>query len=199
MHIPKTGGTTVTFHLKTQDTTCRLFWNYDDGYDLAHITCKDVDKFIDMNSIHGYKWYVIVRNPYDRIYSAYVHIIKNKRLKNLNFTDFLLDLNTNIKKWGVHTLPMVTFCSMDDVIKYNIIVMKTETLNADFKKMLNKYDLNESFENCNIGYNRIMYNNENERFRYESKYTSENIDSVNSIYAEDFKAFYKDEKIVKKN
>lgn len=205
LHIPKTGGSTITKYfkdLKKTNAWCnndlKIFWGIrrDDGYDMAHIRFEDVFSFYkdpDDPKLLSYKWYVIVRNPYDRIYSCYAYYKRTPSLHDdykitmntdTSFTAFIKQLYKTPEKWSVHTKPMTYFCSKVNIASHDIHIMRTETLDRDFKDFLNEYGLPAQYKNINVG----DYSFDNP-FRYKYNYNSITLECVHRLYADDFDTF----------
>ncbi len=98
IHIPKTGGGTVTNLLEKSINLTRKqnykvvshkLWgikNIDGGnIDLAHVPWRYINKYHKLNMKTNFYIFACVRNPYDRLFSAYMW--KNKSLKNKSFED----------------------------------------------------------------------------------------------------------------
>lgn len=109
IHIPKTGGGTVTNLLEKSINLTRKqnikvishkLWgikNMDEGnMDLAHIPWRYINKFHKININTKLYIFACVRNPYDRLFSAYMW--KNKSLKNKSFEDLKVFFNSWARK-----------------------------------------------------------------------------------------------------
>lgn len=114
VHIPKSGGTTVSDslspHLLPQDISLAVHphrgWKpfldaYREKFGLhKHSTAKEIAGGLGKENFKGYHVFAFVRNPFARAYSAYTFTRKMdaiyrpesdryKDIKDMNFTDFL--------------------------------------------------------------------------------------------------------------
>ena len=76
IHIPKNSGTTMTEELqKTYKDTQLLMWVERDGINIGidkmHLYYDVIDKFIPKNILDNYYKFCIIRNPYNKFYSAF--------------------------------------------------------------------------------------------------------------------------------
>ena len=83
IHIPKTGGESITQKLRWHLTKKRrgedlqdfIYWGESNGTDLAHIYQDILSKYVPEDMIKTYFKFCIVRNPYNRCYSATAIIV----------------------------------------------------------------------------------------------------------------------------
>lgn len=189
IHIPKTGGTTVTNYFRRLVPRPRIFWGGTDAFDHAHIGCGDITNFVSMESLLGYTWFSVARNPYDRAYSAYLHLTSGRKPvvnTNITFRQFLEALEKDQNAWGVHARPMTHFCTACDVKVHNIRILHTETFDQDFHTLLLEFKLPTRYRNHNI--NNCHFKNP---FRYKEVYDHDTLlyELVNRIAEEDFDTF----------
>ncbi len=173
-------------------------WNFGNG----HLTIADYCKTVNVDDY--FKW-CFVRNPWDRIVSAYEGcvdvnehisfekfintIYKNKiyfKLKHIFYYN-LPDLGLPVTR--IHFYPMIKMISVVDKVKIDFIG-KFENLENDWKKVL---------DICKIPYEPLVHMNarqtrrlKNSRYKYtpyKEYYTQELIDKVAELYAEDIKYF----------
>lgn len=166
----------------------RIFWGIRKGYDTAHIRCKDITQFVNVaDTLYSYAWYTISRNPYDRIYSAYKYLQKGKLIADeMPFLQFLEQIDTDIRSWGVHALPMVHFCDAEDIERYKIKVLRTESLDAEFKAVLESLGLPTRIVKQNVANPEHDFSSS---FRYRARYDQTTLEIVNRLYDEDFRVF----------
>lgn len=169
IHIPKTGGTSLTKLLQKQPHTEVIT-----GHDSIRVFIPYSDYFI----------FTIVRNPFTRILSAYYHGMR-KREYDYSFGNFLK--NTNYLNL---TLLPQTFYVNSKTAKISYIG-KYEDYNESVKNIFNKlgYKLNTI---PHLNYNPIYDKHPNlkqEKY-YKHLYTEEWMkDLVRERYKDDFKQF----------
>lgn len=171
IHIPKCGGRYIRKCLNTNDILktrypemkfgakiqssnyendkykiIKSFWDIDieRGFDKAHIPFLKKDIFCShlINKYSDFNYFTFVRNPYQRILSAFRHktnkkaidafkqFIKNK-LKTINF-----DNNYNFK--NIHYYPQYMFlCDEKNNVNDNIKIYKLDEYKQDFLKLPN--------------------------------------------------------------
>lgn len=147
------------------------------------------------NIISGeYKLIKIVRNPYKRIVSSYLHVSKvnkellNKHFKNdnLSFYEFLLILkNKNLKSIDLHIDEQICLFEKENMIYFDEII-KIEELKDKINYLNDKYNLNMSFFYETIHKQEIKQNKIN-NFIGKHKYDQ----YKNSV--PEYKYFYNDE------
>jgi hypothetical protein len=197
IHIPKTGGTFIESRLQSLNTkiynTKRIF-----GGHARYIDFKDKIKDIDVYDIFS-----IVRNPYDRIISAYNYLktrvnkgnpLDQKEWLGLkspsSLTEFINAIYDEYKHnnlhYYIHILQQVCFVrDNDDQIKSKIL--KYEYLNMDFLKFIEKYKLNiEVYNELSKIYSKIDIK---KHYDYNKELSSNDINKINEIYHDDFELF----------
>jgi hypothetical protein len=158
IHIPKNSGTYIrkTIENNKDNIIVKSYWHVRLNFDLAHIPYVKKDEFIEKNI--EYNYFTYVRDPYDRIISAYFYIYsrtrKNKISDFKNFVknvltkyNFSMIFDSNI----IHFYPQHLF-----VCNENLDVQKNITIH----KLPNpkKYNLIEYFDNkCIEIINNIYY------------------------------------------
>lgn len=179
IHIPKAAGTSIANE---------IFCNKQPG----HFMWSDY-KLIDKSKYREYFKFSFVRNPYDRLVSAYFYLRQgggNKFDKGFS-NEYLSELDTfekfvykfkdepKIKEW-VHFVPQSKFimdgktCCVDFLGRFEHIVEDMNTL-RDILKIPQK--------------NSLVVNNSSVRKEYCEYYTKETRDIVFEIYKEDFLNF----------
>jgi len=197
LHIPKTGGSTLTEYFRKLkndqqlgDDELEITWGVreSDGLDLAHVSAQDVPE-----RARGYQWIAVVRNPYDRLYSCYRYYLAYPDLHELyricmppdmTFDEFVREVHRSPERWSVHAQPMTRFCNREQVAQHRIHVMRTETLSQEFTSLLQMLGLPDAFENVNVACDDF-----DNSFKYAAKYTPETLRLVRDMYAEDFETF----------
>jgi len=163
-------------------------WGIRNNKVLHHLTYLDIYKkqklYLKNKSLANLTKWCIVRNPYDRIISAY-HFLGN----NLTFSQFVQWVYGELDKYYrykiepfVVILPQWEFVlnengqnGMDETLRF-------ENLKEDFKKFQEKYNLNHlSLPHIN--------SRKRKNSNFKSYYTQELADMVYHMYKWDFKMF----------
>lgn len=178
-HIPKTGGNSIYKSLFNKEV-----WGHRDVFYYRFVFGK--------KKFNEYFKFCLVRNPYDRVYSAYCFLKKggmnkNDQLFNSNylshydsFEDFVKNglSKKEIINW-VHFKPQ---CSFIKDKKGKIVVDfvgKLENIESDFNRL--KHILNK--ENA-----ELSHLNKSKKDKIELSNSSKHI--IETIYKEDFQLFY---------
>ena len=178
IHVTKTAGTSVALSLF--------------GYLPYHYTGIEYRVIYGKNDFNRYYKFAFVRNPWDRLYSAYRYLQsggwneKDQAWADINisefndFNDFVVNwVNpSNIKK-HIHFKPQHEFL-YDSRNKLLINYLAYfETINDDFDYLSDKLNLNAS----------LGKHNTNPGSSYRDIYTEESIAIVSDVYAKDINLF----------
>lgn len=171
VHIPKTGGTTITNILLNQPNTERR-------------TGHDSMRVIDTDNLFIFTF---VRNPFTRIASAFLHGVRDGQYKN-DFTWFLNNSN-NKDLW---LLPQTYYVNSGKTETKQIsYIGKYENFENDLNKVLTKLNMLDTkipHDNRNPIYDKLP--NLNQEKYYKEYYTEEWMkDWVRERYKDDFKQF----------
>jgi hypothetical protein len=171
LHIPKTGGTSLTKILLEQKDSEEV------------ITHGDLGNF---GNISNYFIFTIVRNPFTRIASAYQHNVRSGT--TTNFKHFL----ENIKPIDSWYFPQTYFLNHNQTSnRFVNFIAKYENYEIDVRYILNKigiHNLEIPHENRNPIYNR--HPNLNQTDYYKILYKDEWCKQwVLERYKNDFKIF----------
>lgn len=198
IHIPKTGGTSISRMLFGQQ-------QYSERHLLgsminmrnkprrsSHCTLEEI-KFFMHDDIGEYKIITCVRNPYDRIKSEYYFLKNNKvfhpvfgDMTKITFENFLYMLRENFNSletksanfWNddyfIHFLPQIKFLQIKGKIQKDIQIFKFE----NFKEI-------ETYFGQNVHLNNNKYSGR----EYKKKYNNEMKKIVEEIYKEDIEYF----------
>ena len=217
-HIPKAGGQLINDYFfklyKIKDDSQRniKYWGLDPNtkYDLAHIYQDIAYRYIPQYMIDNYHSFTIVRNPYNRCYSAYADIFigkgkyysNNKGKQNYgvwvskykkpkDFTEFCKMLNivaNDDPKWyNIHLTPQYKFVYLKSkkIVKY---IGKFETMNKDFIQIFK--DIKIKLKDIKFKNKKTLDINLNKASEsYLHHFSKENIDIINRIYLKDFILF----------
>lgn len=183
LHIPKTGGTTLLNHF--QEYVCDLIIDPV----LLHSSFSDAYKAMDKN--HNLRWFALVRNPYDRIYSAFAFLQTYYPSSEWStFKEMLVHAKRNIED-NVLLRPMTFFVHKQDLARYDVSILRYESFDKSVSKIASYLDIpntikknfrvNYTVEECSIDHG----------LKYGHIYAKDNelLSLVNNIYAEDFKTF----------
>ena len=193
IHIPKNSGTKMSEILQNLYKNSKILMWVDKktGIDRMHIHQDAIKQYISSEKIDTYFKFCIVRNPYERIYSAW-NSIKN-RYPYDNINDFIKFHLTEKFIFGkelvpmdcrVHYRPQYTFI-YDDNLNYSVdFVIKYEKLNEDIRQINLLYGFGTS---KNIFKKNITLYGENyQNPRYISNFNQESILKINELYDKDF-------------
>lgn len=170
VHIPKTGGTTITKILS-------------EDKNVEFVTSHDSLRLIPDN----YYIFTFVRNPFTRLASAWMHGVR-KKLYNSSFDKFLKEVNEN----DVWILPQSFYTNAGKGENKKVsFIGKYENFEEDLKKVLKKIDTK-----CNKipHLNRNPIYNNHPKLKQHSYYKQIfqerwMIDWVHERYYNDFKIF----------
>ena len=190
IHIPKNSGTAMTKELQKthKDTKLLMFCERDGiniGIDKMHLYYDVIDKFIPKNILDNYFKFCIIRNPYNKLYSAWNFIKERHGYSDVN--DFIKYKLNEEFIYGkelipgdarVHYRPQFTFVYDNENNKFADFIIRYENLNEDISKMNEKYDLNIP-----------LYDDGNSQKSYISLLNEESIIKINSLYKKDFELF----------
>ncbi|EPN6114053.1 sulfotransferase family 2 domain-containing protein [Campylobacter coli] len=182
IHVPKVAGSSIE----------RVIYQTDKWL-VGHVKASDYTKF-DKDKFDSYFSFGFVRNPYDRVVSAY-HYLKNDSLdpcdikwgrlhiNNLTFEEFILSLQDEEFKEEILSKNHFSFqykylCDKNMNILVNFIG-KFEKLDNDFKKILNILRRKDS----------LVHINKSKHLNYRDYYNSQTYKIIREIYRDDFEIF----------
>jgi hypothetical protein len=158
-------------------------------------TCK--------NLMNNHFIFTIVRNPYERVLSAYLDKMRKRRFKNLyrdeiikydkngkvNFKSFCRFLSNGGYKENPHWMPQFWFCKVFGLSNVDF-VGKVEKLEEDFTHIVSNIGSRSIFDNLKKPVfesdTRHKTNAKNRKYKF---YDSETMEIVKSVYSEDFGKF----------
>ena len=214
IHIPKTGGESITQKLRQHITKKRryedlqdfIYWGHDEDTDLAHIYQHILSLYVPQDMITKYFKFCIVRNPYNRCYSAYrdlfmgaanKHAVKSsygvwvgKYDKPSSLSDYckmLGNVSGNTPtQFNIHVIPQYMYVytgnkkRMDHIGHY-------ETMDKDMKFIYDKFNIKDEawFENPET-YNVKV---DNLKKSYIGELAPADIHEINRAYFADFILF----------
>jgi hypothetical protein len=214
IHIPKTGGESITDKMRWHMTKERryedlqdfIYWGSDDKTDLAHIYQSILESYVPRNMISKYFKFCIVRNPYNRCYSAYKDLFlgaKNKHAvkssygvwvgkynKPSSFSEYckmLGKVSSNTPTiYNIHVIPQYMYIYNGNKKRMDYIG-HYETMDKDMKHIYEKFKLQKElwFDKPNT-YNIKV---DNLKKSYMKELSHEDIHLINSVYFADFILF----------
>ncbi|ECK7891618.1 alpha-2,3-sialyltransferase [Campylobacter coli] len=182
IHVPKVAGSSIE----------RVIYQTDKWL-VGHVKASDLRNF-DKDKFDSYFSFGFVRNPYDRVVSAY-HYLKNDspdpcdikwgrlHINNLTFEEFILSLQDEEFKEEILSKNHFSFqykylCDKNMNILVNFIG-KFEKLDNDFKKILNILRRKDS----------LVHINKSKHLNYRDYYNSQTYKIIREIYRDDFEIF----------
>lgn len=192
IHIPKTGGRSIAKVGVSNGLNWGFFYWNKHGIKLWH-----VPYIMFRYPASPSNCFAVVRNPYNRIVSAYnfkykgcksiIHFQQwvNSKLLDLRLSLTNIHMNINMYKHNldVHLLPQYLFTHNESHSSVVDHILKFETLHDDFNKLMKKY--NSDIElNIHIGKSSVIENPCT--FNWLSH---DNILLINELYDKDFKYF----------
>ena len=185
IHIPKTGGTTISrmFGLEHSDRK-DIFYHHDGDVEWDHASAKLI-KYTNPQIYEKSDKFAFVRNPYDRAVSEFFFKKSSNDTRiidcsNINFNDYVDFLYNNFENIlskkqceKSHFIPQTTFVLEDVKIFY------FENFSNNIKSIRRMYNLEI--------YNKIENKSEHE---YYSQYYDQKLkNKIYNLYYEDFKIF----------
>ena len=190
IHIPKNSGTAMTKAIQRiyKDTKLLISCERDGvniGIDKMHLYHEVIDKFITKNILDKYIKFCIIRNPYDKLYSAWNFIKERHGYNDINdFIKYKLDDEFIYGKEivprdaRVHYRPQFTFVYDKDNNQFADFIIRYENLNEDISEMNKKYNLNIP-----------LYDNGNTKKKYMDYFNKDSLKKINKLYEKDFLLF----------
>lgn len=189
IHITKTAGT----YIENNALSSNIYWGrFDPFYIKKYIFWHEPFKNIKSIDKDKYDWFLVVRNPYDRILSEYYCEWGGIGKININHTKE--DMNKyiirklekiQIKKYidlKYHYIPQYLY--MDN--KCLIHVIKFENLNIELKKLFSDYNLNIKLSDKKVN----TKEEKNKKIKFTiNDFSEELINKINMIYKKDFEIF----------
>lgn len=177
LHTPKCAGSSIikSFYNNTNIGHYPAIW-YEGAYP------KEFDNYFKFS---------FVRNPFDRIVSAYHYLSQSKTSRNKPITKFVNNFNSfdefilewlceeNIKKIVVTSPQYLYLEDQFGSIRHMNYIGRMESLEKDIKFITNKLGFDS----------RLMKINQSKRKDFRSYYNNELVDHVSLVYERDIKLF----------
>jgi hypothetical protein len=190
IHITKCGGSSIEDIGKDNN----IYWGkYDNLYKDYNLNYHDYPSKFPLHIQEKYDWFMIVRDPYDRILSEYYcnwggigefnNLVKHSKNQ---FNTYLINKiknrnnNNNNTRDGFHYLPQFSYLLNNK--NNNVHILKIENLEKDFKELTETYNLNLNL-NKHINKSKFIKNFTINDFSFEL------IQIINKVYKEDFRIF----------
>lgn len=180
IHIPKTAGTSIEKALKLDNKNCLFNKEKYKNYPVCpqHLYLSEIIK--EFPESIEYKIFTVVRNPFDRMVSAFSYWKKTYSY-NLSFIEFVknsIESSNRRYDYDGHMELQINY------IDYNLPIklFRFEELR---KNLLNDWLLKEFNISINLGYE----NRSNNRFYYKRYYNKETIDMIYNFYSKDLERF----------
>jgi hypothetical protein len=183
IHIPKTGGLSLTRALLGSEFN-------------KHVTAKRFQLLLPEDEFKNYFKFCIVRNPWDRVVSAFLYLKKGgltesnlifsqRALQGINtFDDFVKNyLLKKLHEKGVYT---------HFIPQYKFVCDQKGQLLVDYIGRFEEYDQSCAYIFSRLGIKQPEVKKENankERSHYREYYTPETIEIVRKIYKKDIDLF----------
>lgn len=180
VHIPKTAGVSV----------CRALFGNLAG---SHRTIYEYSLIFNKKLFNTYYKFTFVRNPWDRLLSAYLFLKEGglhnndalwaaKELQQFKtFDEFVKNWvnKTNIGK-GIHFVPQYKFITIGGKIAVND-VYKMENINRDFQRICKKLNIHRDLP--------ILNKTKSKTGDYKKYYNKETRNIVGKVYEKDVEIF----------
>ena len=144
---------------------------------------------MNMEKWNEYTKFAFIRNPYDKIVSAWKYINKLS-LEPITFKDFLKSKDTCNSYTYFHAFitQYEQLLNIDNELKIDFFG-KFEELNNNLANILLKINLDEKINHANVIKNSIKFNSSGNTINYIGYYTNELIQIVNELFEIDFIKF----------
>ena len=178
IHIPKTSGRYIRSHITINRSTCRVvkkFWETKNNFDFAHIPYCLADNFFNTNI--DYKYVTFVRNPYDRLISAFYYLNSKKKVNVDDFKKFVktelinFTFDNSYSSQIIHYYPQYKFLiNKNDVLDDKIQIFKADEYKNEFmefrKLKVVKYELKKFYDNESLSIVNNIYKRDFIEFNY---------------------------------
>jgi len=174
IHITKCAGSSI----EEIGRDNKLWWGkYNKEYGPWHELFSNKSKQLK----DTYDWFMVVRNPYDRILSEYYCKWGGKEKTENNtieyFNQFLINKIKNRSKKGDHYTEQYLYLDKN----YKINILKFENIEHEFNKLMNHYNLDVKF---NKHINKGIHKHFN-----VCNFSEELLNLINTVYKKDFEEF----------
>jgi len=144
-----------------------------------HFRCKRLLKMVGPEIWNDYFKFTFVRNPWDRLVSAYHFISKRRNFLKLSFTDWIIKQNNND-----HSLPTNLNCQLNKL-------MIDDEMSVDFIGKIEEIekDMDAIAKKRNLHLNPVPHKHYNNHKHYSYYYTNKTRDIVSKWHKSDIEYF----------
>lgn len=198
IHIPKTAGTSIRSVLAPYSGRSGVFnfigrrlenhpnFCYKTGlarrrtYD-AHITYQDIENVLPKSELERLFKFCITRNPYDRAYSYYLHVLNHP-----NHTVY-----EQIKSYGSFRVMLEHLEEIKEPSQKSYIINSRGEISVDFVGSLEdvSHDFREICKSLDIPLDLLPRKNSRKHKDYRDVYDNNNWRYIADYYEEDFELF----------
>jgi hypothetical protein len=177
IHIAKTGGQTIAHVAKD---LAGFGWGiFDKDYGLRSLCHRLLSNVENPDIIDKHDWFMVVRNPYERMisqYNWYIGRVKEDIGVNHYLYRELEDLGSRYNRFRCHFIAQHRYLEP----QYNIRVLRYENLEEEFNALMKEY-----------GYSIVLDRkiNVSKKVASLSDLTLDTIELINRIYEKDFTTF----------
>jgi len=177
IHISKTGGQAIS---QVAGEQANIRWGmYDEEYGIGRMCHRLLSNIRKKEIIDRHDWFMVVRNPYDRMISQYNwHVTWRKEEIDVNeYLDReLSQIDSEFNQKGCHFTQQYRYLEP----QYNIRVLRFENLEEEFNSLMKEY-----------GYSIVLNKkvNVSNKFALLADLTPDTIRLINRIYEKDFTTF----------
>ncbi|RLA53811.1 MAG: hypothetical protein DRR42_03660 [Gammaproteobacteria bacterium] len=202
VHNPKAAGSSIRNALSQYDDRDNFYWDHEDNtklgrvLDKAHITLDDLSVYTDSSLLADYFVFGFVRNPYERVYSAFQE--KNSQWDITDDTNFNTFIQTKLNEitirfdWNfIHFCPQHYFFYQGGKCKADFIG-RLENLRRDYARAINLAKLDADTDLPYLNRRSAGLSNSEETpvlSTYLDKYDPTSLSIVNRLYDRDFVYF----------
>lgn len=202
LHNPKAAGSSIRSALARYDDRDNFYWHHEDNIklsrvvDKAHITLDDFSVYPDAPLLDDYFVFGFVRNPYARVYSAFLE--RNSQLGitvDVDFNQFVRDelneINIRFDWKFVHFCPQFHFFYRGGKCRADFIG-RLEKLGRDFPRVINLANLDPDVDLPYLNRRTTDVSHAKgltDVSEYLEKYDPTSLAVVNRLYDKDFVYF----------
>ena len=177
IHIAKTGGQSIATVARDQ---VGLSWGtFDREYGIGYMCHELLSNVKNLDIIDKHDWFMVVRNPYERMvsqYNWYVTRLSEEIEVNTYLHRELENYDPQFTRFRCHFIAQHSYLQP----QYNIRVLRYENLEREFNTLMKEY-----------GYNIILNKkvNVSKKIASLADLTLETIELINRVYEKDFTTF----------
>jgi len=218
INIPKTAGTTLGKRLQSHgfkiDSGLFKEIKSSQNKNYWHLSIEELKSIPHIwNRIYNYTFVCIVRNPYDRFYSAYLEFTKryNSRLGFNSYISFAKQQRYKTDYRYIHAKPMHCFIFTNTIQPHThkkkplkkmntssssfisrptkLIILRQETLEHDYKQFIKYAKLGSMNRKDKLNTNMSLNDLPKPPCYYYNKLSMQDVKNIQKIYQADFDIF----------